>query len=469
LVKQYATLQTHPAVINNIALLKKENKFTVCTAHQPNLFTGPLYFMYKILHTIKLAATLIEKFPENNFVPVYYMGSEDADFAELNHTYVNGKKIEWKKKQSGAVGRMLVDKTLIQLIDELQNQLYAEAYVGEVIDLLKRCYTEGKDIQTATLELVNELYGAYGLVVLIADNANLKKQMLSVFADDLFNQTSSSIVAKTSEALEKNYKVQAHPREINLFYLKENTRERIIKQGNDFFIHNTELKFSTEELKVELEQHPERFSPNVILRGLYQETILPNIAFIGGGGELAYWLQLKDLFVQYTVPFPVLVLRNSFLIIEKQWTETMQKMGLDEKGIFLDELSLLNLILQRQGRKPQLNGELTKVEQVYAQLDELAAGIDITLSRHIAALKAKTVKQLCELEKKMMRAERKKHEVLQNKIAKLKQMLFPLNGLQERVENFSGFYSKWGRNFIDEVLAHSLSLEQEFIVLKEQL
>jgi uncharacterized protein YllA (UPF0747 family) len=129
----------------------------------------------------------------------------------------------------------------------------------------------------------------------------------------------------------------------------------------------------------------------------------------------------------------------------------------------------LNLILQRQGRKPQLNGELTKVEQVYAQLDELAAGIDITLSRHIAALKAKTVKQLCELEKKMMRAERKKHEVLQNKIAKLKQMLFPLNGLQERVENFSGFYSKWGRNFIDEVLAHSLSLEQEFIVLKEQL
>jgi uncharacterized protein YllA (UPF0747 family) len=182
--------------------------------------------MYKILHVIKLAASLKANFPKNNFVPVYYMGSEDADFAELNHTYVDGKKIEWKKVQSGAVGRMVVDATLIQLVDELQNQLYAEPHVTEVIDLLKRCYTEGKNIQTATFELVNELYGDYGLVVLIPDNANLKKQMIPVFAEDIFQQTSSSIVAKTSGALEMHYKVQANPREINLFYLKENSRER---------------------------------------------------------------------------------------------------------------------------------------------------------------------------------------------------------------------------------------------------
>ena len=469
LQKQYELAKPGDYVKTNIELLREENTFTICTAHQPNLFTGPLYFMYKILHTIKLADSLKEKFPHQNFVPVYYMGSEDADFAELNHTYVKGKKIEWKKLQSGAVGRMLVDVSLLQLIDELQSQLYAEANIDDVIDSLKRCYTIGKTIQTATFELVNELYGKYGLVVLIPDNAALKRQMISVFADDIFNQTSSSIVAKTSERLEQHYKVQANPREINLFYLKDNTRERIVKEGEEFQIHNTELRFTKEELENELETHPECFSPNVILRGLYQESILPNIAFIGGGGELAYWLQLKDLFKHFNVPFPVLVLRNSFLIIEKQWQEIIKKLNVDVKDLFATETRLLDLVIQQNGRKPELNGQLTKVEQVYAQLDELAAGIDSTLSQHVAALKAKTIKQLQNLEKKMMRAERKKHETVQNQIAKLKHALFPLNGLQERVENFSSFHAKWGRAFIEEVLKNSLSLEQQFVVLNEDL
>ncbi len=173
------------------------------------------------------------------------------------------------------------------------------------------------------------------------------------------------------------------------------------------------------------------------------------------------------MFTHYSVPSPVLVLRNSFLIIEKKWQEFIQKLSLGIKEIFLPDLQLLNLVIEREGRKPQLNGELTKVEQVYAQLDELATGIDTTLSQHVAALKAKTIKQLQNLEKKMMRAERKKHEVLQNQIARLKQALFPFDGLQERVENFSSFHAKWGREFINEVLKNSLTLEQEFIVLTE--
>lgn len=467
LQKQYAGHTIDPSVKKNIDLLKEENSFTVCTAHQPNLFTGPLFFMYKILHTIKLAGSLKEKFPENNFIPVYYMGSEDADFAELNHTYVLGKKIEWKREQTGAVGRMLVDKTLIQLIDDLQNQLYAEAHVTEVTCLLKQCYTEGKTIQAATFELVNELYGELGLLVLIPDNVNFKRQILPIFSNDIFQQKSAAIVEKTSGALGKHYKVQANPREINLFYLKDNIRERIVRKGEEFIIHNTELRFTEGQLKNELENHPERFSPNVILRGLYQESILPNIAFIGGGGELAYWLQLKELFAHYSVPYPVLVLRNSFLIISKNWKEFINKLEIAPKDIFATGQQLLDLVIERQGRKPQLNGELTKVEQVYARLDELASAIDNSLSQHVAALKTKTIKQVQDLEKKMMRAERKKHEVLQNKIAKLKQELFPLNGLQERIENFSSFYAKWGREFIEEIFIHSLALEQEFMLLEE--
>src|SRR6476620_11147247 len=185
LLEQYDHIQANPEVINNIKRLANDNCFTICTAHQPNLFTGPLYFIYKILHTIKLAKVLQQELTGFDFVPVYYMGSEDADFAELNHTYVDGKKIEWKKQQKGAVGRMTVDNTLLQLINELDGQLSNEVFGKEVIELLRRCYSEGKTIQAATFELVNKLYGHRGLVVLIPDNAVLKSQMRGVFEDDL--------------------------------------------------------------------------------------------------------------------------------------------------------------------------------------------------------------------------------------------------------------------------------------------
>ncbi|MFL5810900.1 MAG: bacillithiol biosynthesis BshC, partial [Flavisolibacter sp.] len=247
LEEQYKDVVASPMVKENIELLLSQKSFTVCTAHQPNLFTGPLYFIYKILHTIKLADHLKQQFSQYHFIPVYYMGSEDADFAELNHTYVDGKKIEWKKQQKGAVGRMVVDQTLGNLIDELEGQLMTLPNGKEVLDLLRKCYTNGRNIQTATFELVNELYGIYGLVVLIPDHASLKRQMQSVFLDDLFHHTSSEIVHRTSQKLEEHYTVQAHPREINLFYLEGDTRERIIRKENYFIVHNTSIRFSDEE------------------------------------------------------------------------------------------------------------------------------------------------------------------------------------------------------------------------------
>jgi bacillithiol biosynthesis cysteine-adding enzyme BshC len=466
---QYKGLAVSSLVEQNINNLLSANTFTVCTAHQPNLFTGPLYFIYKILHAIKLAEHLKQNLPQYNFVPVYYMGSEDADFAELNHTYVDGKKLEWKKEQGGAVGRMTVDKTLIQLIDELEGQLIVEEKGREIIDLLRRAYINGKTIQWATFELLNDLYGAYGLVVLIPDHSLLKKQAHKIFEDDLFNNTSSKIVQETSERLSKHYDAQAYPREINLFYLKDAIRERIEKKEDRFFVLNTEISFTEEELRKELETYPERFSPNVILRGIYQETILPNLAFIGGGGELAYWLQLKDLFANYNVPYPVLVLRNSFLVVEEKWKGKIQQLRLSVSDFFQSENRLMNQIVEMNAAHPVLlNGSVEKATTLFEQIKEQALQVDATLSRHVYAIQAKSLKALHGLEKKMLRAEKRKFSDHQVQIEKIKAALFPNNGLQERVENFSRFYAKWGRSFIEELHKHSLSLEQEFTVLVEQ-
>jgi bacillithiol synthase len=466
LKEQYKGRSLRPEVAGNIELLNRETTFTVCTAHQPNLFTGPLYFMYKIIHAIRLAAALKKELPAYDFVPVYYMGSEDADFAELNHTWIDGKKIEWNKVQTGAVGRMVVDASLIRLIDELEGQLIGEAHGAEVIGLLRNAYRLGSSIQSATFDLIDELYGPYGLVVLIPDVPALKSLMITVFEDDIFDNTPSTLVADTSERLGADYKVQAHPREINLFYLKDAVRERIVRTNTGFSVLNTEFQFTAEEMKAELRQHPERFSPNVILRGLYQETILPNIAFVGGGGELAYWLQLCELFERYKTVFPVLVLRNSFLVIESKWKELIQKTGIHIEDLFLatDEL-LRTLVIRKQGEAVQLNGQLAQAEELYQTLSQRAGAIDPTLARHVAALRARSIRQLEELEKKMIRAEKRKWSVQQGQLQKLRDALFPRNGLQERVENFSLFYAKWGRGFIDELYRHSGALEQEFTVL----
>ena len=295
LQKQYATFSASDAVNKNIAALAKENTFTITTAHQNNIFSGPLYFIYKTLHAIKLAEHCKTSFPDYNFVPVFYIGSEDADLDELNHINLGGEKLVWNTKQTGAVGRMKIDKELIKLIRLIEGQLSVLPVGNEIVGLLKECYDEGETIQQATFKFLHSFFADYGLVVLLPDNAALKQQMIKLFEDDLFNQPASAIVEITAAKLsDAGYKVQAHPREINLFYLADGIRNRIEEVSGEWRVVSENKKFSKEELIQELQSHPERFSPNVILRGLYQETILPNIAFIGGGGELAYWLQLKD-------------------------------------------------------------------------------------------------------------------------------------------------------------------------------
>ena len=468
--KQYEGTKTSDKVKKNIESLLSPETFTITTAHQNNIFTGPLYFIYKIIHAIKLADHLTALLPKQNFVPVFYIGSEDADLDELNHIHLGGEKLVWETKQTGAVGRMKVDKGLIKLIGLMEGQLSVLPDGNAIISQLKQSYKEGTLIQDATFHFVNNLFAGHGLVILLPDNAALKKQMINLFEDDLLNQSASGIVEKTAESLEAaGYKVQAHPREINLFYLVDDKRERIEKQGGRYKASGTSLDLSEGEIKKELQEHPERFSPNVILRGLYQETILPNLAFIGGGGETAYWLQLKKLFEHYKVPFPVLVLRNSFLIVEKKWQEKISHLGFATEDFFLPEQELMNRLVARESKnETKLNGSLSELERLYEAFKKQAASVDGTLEKHVDSLRSKTVYRLQELEKKMLRAEKRKFADQQRQIHSIKEHLFPGGGLQERKDNLAYYYAKWGDTFIKQLYDHSLDLEQEFVTITEQ-
>ncbi len=448
--------------------LGNDNTFTITTAHQPNIFIGHLYFVYKILHAIKLAAQLKSDLPEYDFVPVFYMGSEDADLDELGHIYLFGEKFEWNTKQTGAVGRMKVDKALVNIIDTISGQLTVFPFGEQLISLMKACYTEGITIEAATFKLLNELFGEYGLIILLPDTAALKKTFIPVIEKELDEQFSYKMVAETAEKFPKQYKVQAGGRELNLFYLKDDTRERIEVQGSQYKVNNSNIKFTKEELKKELHKNPERFSPNVILRPVYQEMILPNIAFIGGGGEIAYWLELKKVFEAVNIPFPVLVLRNSFMIVEKSYELRVTGLGFSASDLFTSESELLKELVKRESTVPlSLDKEKQIIKEFYGHLKKTAGAVDASLQRHTEALHAQALKKIEALEKKMLRAEKKKFEAQQRQLHKLKSQLFPHDILQERVENFMPFYAKWGSDFIKVVCENSLGLDQRFTILIE--
>lgn len=466
LQEQYQNVLVNNVVNENIELLRKNNAYTITTAHQPNIFTGPLYFIYKILHVVKIARELKKLFPENNFVPVYYMGSEDADLEELNNITVQGKKYIWQTAQTGAVGKMLVDDKLILLIDELHGQIGVNTFGAEWTELLKSCYTKNKTIQQATFELIHHLFGKYGLIVLIPDNAELKKTFQPVVEKELLEQFSEKEVTKTAAALlDSGYQMQASGREINLFYLKENIRERIILQNNMYAVNNAEITFSKEEILNELENHPERFSANVVLRGVFQETILPNIIFVGGGGELAYWLELKSVFDRVGVPYPMLVLRNSFMLLNPAQQQTIDKLNISTTQLFLQPFEILDIINQKKNNVIDISGEIEKIAEVYKQIQNKTTTSATSLSQHTEALSVNAKNRLHKLQTKINRAQRNTLEAESRQISKLKNQLFPNNSLQERVENIAYIYSLLGKDIFDILLNNSLSLQQKFTVL----
>jgi bacillithiol synthase len=468
LKKQYRQVPVSKKTETNIGLLLSENTFTITTAHQPNIYTGHLYFIYKILHAIRLAEYCKQQVPDCNFVPVFYMGSEDADLEELGHIYINGVRHQWNSSQSGAVGRMKVDKTLIKILDEIEAELSVQPYGKEITGLMRECYKEGDTIEQATFRMVNTLFGEYGLLILLPDNAVLKQPFNKVVEKELTEQFSHSLVAQTAAAFPKEYKVQAGGRELNLFYLKDDLRERIEKKENKFTVHGSSHTFDDTQIKAELETHPDRFSANVILRPVFQEMILPNIAFIGGGGEIAYWLELKKVFEAVAVPLPVLVLRNSFLIVDKNHAATTSKLGFTIEDLFKPEQELMNELVKRESKlQLTLDEERKSLQQFYTKLKNTSGAIDITLQRHTEALGKKALDKIDSMEKKMLRAEKKKFEARQRQLHKLKEQLFPHGSLQERIENFMPFYAKWGRGFLDAVYTNSLALEQDFVVLEE--
>lgn len=419
LVKQYAGLEVHPKVSENLNKLASDNCFTITTGHQLCLATGPIYFIYKILTAIRLAEELKKAYPENDFVPVFWMATEDHDLEEINHFYLFGKKYEWQPSDRGASGKVRTDGL---------SELFAS--VPDCPKWLADAYTESANLAEATRKVVSHLFEEYGLVIVDGDDNALKSLFVEQIKSDLLEEKFSPIVKSTSDELEKiGYKAQAYVREKNFFYLGDGFRERI------------ELRTTNYELRItEIEENPERFSPNVLLRPLYQETILPNLAYIGGPGELAYWFQLKGIFEAENIPFPILFPRKFASIIPTNVAEKLNAFGIEIENLFLSEDSFKGVLLEKlQVEKLEFQEEEALLQKVKILLQTKAAQADKTLVAAAEAEMVKMNKGISDFGKRVNKALENRHEVELNKLQNLRKKLFPEGGLQERHDNFLNF------------------------------
>ncbi len=462
-----AGIQDPPS--SKINLLKDDNTFTVITAHQPSLLTGPLYFIYKIISVINLAERLTEAFPEFNVLPVFIIGSEDHDFEEVNHFKIFNKKIEWNEESQGPVGRMKTE-SLLPILDQVYEILGNSENAQKMVEIISASFEEVEHYNDAVFRMVHELFKKYDLITLVTDDKRLKTKFIPSIKEEIFEQRSKPIVEEAQSKLEQiGFKSQAFARPINFFYLQDGRRDRIEKEGDHYIVRDTQLKFSKDELELEIDSNPENFSPNVIMRPIYQEIILPNLAYLGGGGEIAYWTERKKQFEAFNISFPILIRRNSVMWITKGDAKNLEKYKIDANRLFEHEDSWVrDYVKENASAELDFKAEYDQFNAAYESLAAKAQMIDASLSKSIKANQVKQFKAFEQLSSRLVRTEKEKHERDINKIRKLHAKLFPGGGLQERKDNFLELYLKYGDEFFD-VLKESLDpFNQAFVVISDE-
>lgn len=452
-------------VRDNLRALAQPHTYTVTTGHQLNIFTGPLYCIYKILTTIRLAEELKELHPDKKFVPVFWLATEDHDFDEINHIHLFGKKLEWAypaEVKGQPVGRLPLSG-----IDEVIKQLEDLRLPASLLEPFKEAYLQSSNLADATFKLYHHLFASYGLLILQPDNAVLKQLFSSFAAEDIFEKKAHNEVAESIRLLEdEGYKIQVNPREINHFYITEKGNRERISGDNNYQINNTDIVFSAEELKQELKLHPERFSPNVIMRPLYQEVILPNLGYVGGPGEIAYWLELKKSFEKFNVSFPVLHLRNSFVTLGEKAQKQIISSGLSVADFFQDEHILVDLFLQKSGEQFSVSEE---IKQINAFLDVFTSKMELVDKSKVGAW-VKRINEQKALIKKMGKdfvdIVKESNDNQIDKLLKVRQHLLPENALAERSENILGKAKNEAFTYIETMYKLTHPFEQNVACVK---
>ncbi|MFT5979955.1 MAG: bacillithiol biosynthesis cysteine-adding enzyme BshC [Flavobacteriales bacterium] len=453
-----------PESMSNIAKLGLGNTYSVTTGHQLGIFSGPAFFIYKIAHTIGLSKAMNEQIPGKTFVPVYWMASEDHDLAEINHFSAFKESFHWEAKEQGAVGRMSTD-ALSDVLEEWAKVMRWDETNTRY--LLFKEYTEQRNLSEATRFLVNELFGDEGVIVLDADDQKLKQMFTSCMTKEVTQGIGKTATEGMSSLLKANGLIeQISARDINLFYLADNARLRLTHEQGMITAVGTNLEWTIEALLLELSAYPERFSPNVVLRPVYQEVILPNLIYVGGPGELAYWLQLKGVFDQFEVPYPVLMPRNGATILAGHQVKKLTKLNVELVDLQTREEDLIAMWVQKNASvSTSLDDAKNQTKALFDEVLLKLQLVDPTLRGKGEGVLAKQMKELERLEKAMDRALKVKNDTSINQLIQLKATLFPNGNPQEREQNFFALESAVEENLIQKLIEQFPAFEPGMLVV----
>jgi bacillithiol biosynthesis cysteine-adding enzyme BshC len=450
LQKQFPNLSADSPVKQNIEKLAFDTTFTVTTGHQLNIATGPAYVIYKIIHCIRLAEELKTTYPNNDFVPVFWLATEDHDIEEVNHTTLFGKKIAWNEQQGGAVGQYTLNQW-----EEMKSEIAAffQNHPDSEIHQLLAKYT-GSTVAQATQQLYHNLFERFGVIVIEPNVHGLKKLFAGTMQREAKSPFVEQCVLETNKQIEKlGFTPQAFARPINLFSLSKGKRERVLEVN--------------ENILQAIQDTPELFSPNVMLRPAYQETILPNLVYVGGGGEISYWIQQKAIFEAIGVEFPLLSVRNSIQVMDASTQKKCEKLNLSWEETFTPLVELQKNYLQANSGEElnfsAIDKETLKLSEVLTKQAQL---FDQNMEKFVEAEISKLQKQIENMKAKFTKQRKGQLEVAMKQLEDLKEKLFPNNGLQERTESFLTFCKDGNiSKMIDAVKNEMNPFENDLIVL----
>jgi bacillithiol biosynthesis cysteine-adding enzyme BshC len=447
----------------NIDLLGNENTVAVVTGQQVGICSGPLYTIYKTVTAIKLAEQLSTQFPDYNFVPVFWVEKEDHDFEEINKLNVlnpagevqtieylfGGKPFE---RNPGPVGSIVIDSFIDNFFDRLQTQLQESEFKLPLFTALRGYYRSGATLGAAFVGLMNQVFEDSGLVFLDPGNVELKKILKPVFQKEIAGLSKTSqMVVDTSAGLEEHYHAQIKAKSINLFMLHKGGRYLIEPRENDYSLKGTRQFFSKEELNSIVENSPELISPNVVLRPICQDAILPTIAYVGGPSEVAYFAQLKPVYEFFDVQMPVVYPRASVTIMEEKVKNILEKFQVDFTEIWSDIDPLLIRIAEQVSEvKVDVLFDLLhrRIHEAVAESRFGIQQIDPTLSGAIDSTLSRIESQLNVLKEKAQSAQQRRQEVTIKQIQKVAANIFPKSNFQEREFNVIYYMNKYGPDFV---------------------
>jgi bacillithiol biosynthesis cysteine-adding enzyme BshC len=455
LTEQYETIGIQAGQVLGLAKLSNGDAFTVTTGHQLCIYLGPLYTVLKAITVIKLAEKMEAAYPHRKIVPIFWLAGEDHDLEEISHLTVEGQTYHWHPRHTGPAGQ--------QSLEGLKETL---AHIWPRLPAYLDQYTKFSNLVQAQAWLLHQLFGHYGLVVINPDDRRLKAVFSPIILKELTEEFVKPAVERTTAHLEASgYKGQISVRDINLFLQGPYVRERIVQEAYGNFSAGTLGSFSRDELLQMAMDTPEVFSPNVALRPVYQEMLLPNLAYIGGPAEVAYWLQLHDVFAKAEVAMPAVWPRAHALLISTKETSTLEKLGLEPEDLFLDLSTLKKKVVALKGSdKPDLQPLTNLFEKYLQSLEKLTLAQDPSLVQYVAAEKARMMKQMQPGHKRLEKAYVRRFEELTSQAERLHNKLTANGGLQERSESYLTFVLQ-DKDLIDNLYHVLDATSQQFQVI----